>query len=73
LTRRPENRAASSLAPIAKIVRPNGVACSSTPNTTARTANSTMVFGMAVPAALPNARSVHSAGKSVTDASPMTT
>ena len=36
-------------------------------------ANSTIVLGMNVPAKLPNARSVHVAGKSVTDSSPMTT
>src|SRR3954462_9882301 len=39
----------------------------------ARTANSTIVSGMNVPAKLPNARSVHTVGKSVTDSSPMTT
>ena len=61
------------MAPIAKIERPNGVACSSTAKATASTANSTIVFGTNVPAKFPNARSVQSAGKSVTDSSPMTT
>src|SRR3954469_14210706 len=73
LTRRPEKNAASSLAPIAKTERPNGVKCSSTAKSTARTANSTMTFGTAVPAKLPNARSVQTDGKSVTESSPMTT
>ena len=49
------------------------MACSSTPNATARIANSTIVSGTNVPAKLPNARSVHTPGKSVTDSSPMTT
>src|SRR5918997_3237611 len=53
--------------------RPNGVACRSTANATARIANSTIVLGINVPAKLPNARSVQTAGKSVTDSSPMTT
>src|SRR3954462_12606525 len=73
LTRSPEKNAASSLAPIAKTERPNGVKCSSTANSAARIANSTMTFGTAVPAKLPIARSVQSEGKSVTESSPMTT
>src|SRR4051812_36560281 len=73
LTRRPEKNAASSLAPIAKTERPKGVKCSSTANSTARIAHSTITFGTAVPAKFPIARSVHSAGKSVTESSPMIT
>jgi hypothetical protein len=39
----------------------------------ARTAKSTIVLGIAVPATFPKARSVQVAGKLVTDWSPMTT
>ncbi len=69
----PEKRAASSLAPIANTLRPNGVACSRMPNATARIANSTIVFGIAVPVTRPNAVSVQYCGKSVTELSPITT
>src|SRR3954468_17294738 len=72
-TRRPEKNAASSFAPMAKTARPNGVKCRSTANSTARIANSTITLGTAVPAKLPNARSVQTDGKSVTESSPMTT
>src|SRR3954470_3179400 len=73
LTRSPAKYAASWLAPIANTERPNGVACSRTPNPTPSTANSTIVSGMNVPAKFPNARSVQTEGKSVTDSSPMIT
>src|SRR4051794_8524774 len=73
LTRTPEKRAASSLAPMAKTLRPKPVACRSTPKAIASAANRTIVLGIAVPPTLPKARSVHEAGKSVTDWSPMTT
>ncbi|CAB4952337.1 unannotated protein [freshwater metagenome] len=57
-TRRPLNRAASRLAPIAKIARPNGVRCSTIAKIAASTRNRTIVFGTTVPAKLPNAQSV---------------
>ncbi len=49
LTRTPENRAASSLAPTANTALPNELACSSTANTTASTANSRIGYGRLVP------------------------
>ena len=44
----PAKNAASWPAPIAKIARPSGVACSTTPKTTASTAKNTIDYGMCV-------------------------
>ena len=45
----PAKNAASWPAPIAKIARPSGVACRTTPKTTARTAKNAIDHGMWVP------------------------
>ena len=52
-TRTPLNRAASSLAPMAKMERPIPVKCSTTPKMTASTMNTTNGFGIWVPANVP--------------------
>ena len=72
-TRTPLNRAASSLAPIAKIERPIPVMCRTTKKMTASTMKTTNGLGIWVPANVPNPQLVKSCGKSATAWSPSTT
>ena len=72
LTRMPANRAASSLAPVAKTERPKGVACRAITAITSRTRKGMKACGTKLSPIRPAAKSRYWVGKSVTASEPRT-